>query len=459
MSLTAYLVDWALDLKSEDIPDEVKDRAIEHILDGYGVGLAGAVTDGHEIMRKHIASYQAAPQAQVFGMSFRAPAELAALLNGVSMHAMDFDDTQIPPTGDIGIGSLTHPTTPALGAASVIAEMLGSNGEDLLTAFIVGVEVENRIATATHRRMGLHPTGIIGPFGAVAAAGRLLGLTRDQMLYAFGIAAPLGGGYTPNNGSMTKWLHAGQAAQAGVFAAQLAKGGFSAAQNILEDPVGFCAASGEGYEPSLIDGMMGNPYTIVDPGIALKPYPSGSLGHPGQEAVLEMIEEHDIKPGDVEEAIAGTNSAMPHALRHPRPQTAVQARFSLPYNLAIALVKRKAGVREFTDEVVQSADVQEMLQRCHHVVDPEIQERQKHMETRITLKLKDGRTFETVTSTAVGHPTKRMSKEQLNDKFRDCASLVISDEQTERAIEMIWDLRSLGNVADLHKELVGPATI
>lgn len=458
MSLTAYLTDWILGLKADDIPKPVKERAIEHIVDGYGVGLSGVATDGHQIMRRQLASYQAAPQVQVFGMSLRLPAELAALLNGVSMHAMDFDDTQIPPTASIGEGSLTHPTTPALGAASAVAEMVGASGEELLVAFIAGVETESKIADATRRRRGYHPTGIIGPFGSLAAAAKLLDLNREQLLYAFGITAPLGGGFTANNGTMTKWLHAGQAAQAGVFAAQLAKAGFTAAPNILEDPRGFCATSGEGYVPELIEGKMGNPYTLVDPGIAIKPYPSGSLGHPGQEAVIAMIEENDIRPEDVEEAIAGTNADMPYALRHPRPQTAVQARFSFPYNLAIALLRRRAGVADFTDEVVQSPEVQEMLQRCHHVVDPEIDARRQHMETRITIRMKDGRVFETMAHTAVGHPTKRMTREQLEAKFHDCAALVIDRSQAERAIDMLWNLESLGNVADLHKELAGPTS-
>lgn len=458
MSLTGYVTDWILGLKAEDIPASVRQRAIEHILDGYGVGLSGVAADGHEILRRHIATFQAAPQAQVFGMSFRAPAELAALLNGVAMHAMDFDDTQIPPTGDIGEGSLTHPTTPALGAASAVAELVGASGEDMLVAFIAGVETQCRIAYATRRRRGFHPTGIIGPFGALAAAGRLLGLNREQMLYGFGIAAPLGGGYGPNNGSMTKWLHAGQAAQAGVYAAQLAKAGFSAAPNMLEDPRGFCNVAGEGYEPSRIEGKMGDPYFLVDPGIAIKPYPSGSLGHPGQDAVLDLIRENDIRPEDVEEATAGTNADMPFALRHPRPRTAVQARFSFPYNLAIALVRRSAGVADFTDEVVQLPEVREMLQRCHHVVDPEIDARRQHMETRITIKMKDGRVFEALTQTAKGHPTKRMTPRELEAKFHDCAALAIDRSQAEKAIEMIWNLESLGNVADLHKELIGPTT-
>lgn len=459
MSLTAYVADWILGLKAEDIPQPVKNKAIEHILDGYGVGLSGVAADGHEILRRHVATFQAAPQAQVFGMSFRAPAELAALLNGVAMHAMDFDDTQIPPTADIGEGSLTHPTTPALGAASAVAELTGASGEDMLVAFIAGVETQCRIANATRRRKGFHPTGIIGPFGALAAAGRLLDLNGEQMRYGFGIVAPLGGGFGPNNGTMTKWLHAGQAAQAGIFAAQLARQGFTAAPNMLEDPRGFSATAGEGHDPSRIEGKMGDPYFLVDPGIAIKSYPSGSLGHPGQEAVIQLIEENDIRPEDVEEATAGTNADMPFALRHPRPQTAVQARFSFPFNLAIALLRRRAGVSDFTDEVVQSPEVQEMLLRCHHIVDPEIDARRRHMETRIRITMKDGRVFETLADTATGHPTKSMTHEQLEAKFHDCAALAIDRSQAERAIEMIWNLESLGNVADLHKQLVGPTSV
>jgi 2-methylcitrate dehydratase PrpD len=457
--VTDQLVDWVYNLTYDDIPQDVFDKGKEHLLDGYGVGLAGVVTDGHQILREHLAEWESKGQAQVFGTNLRAPVELAALINGTSMHAMDYDDTQIPKTVAHNPGWLAHPTTPSLGAASVVAEQVGASGKDLLTAFIIGIEVQCLLSDAAIKRDGWHPTAIIGGFGAFAAVGKLLGLTKEQLQVGLGIVAPLSAGYSPNNGTMTKWLQAGQAAQAGVMAANLVRKGFTAAPNMLDDPRGFLKTVGEGIDRFRYDGKFGNPYFLVDPGISIKPYPSGSLGHPGQDAVIELVTEHDVKPEDVEEATAGTNSKIPNALRHPRPQNAAQARFSYAFNLAIGIVKRKAGLAEFTDEVVQSPEVQEMLTRCHNVVDPEIDERGRHMEVRIRLKLKDGRELEKMTATAIGHPTKPMSREQLAGKFLDCADLVISRDTAERVVESVWDLESVDNVADLHKHLVGSVNV
>ena len=208
--VTTAIADWVHDLKDGDIPTNVREKAIEHILDGYGVGLAGAITDGHQILRRHIAQYKADGQSQVFGLSMRAPAELAALINGVSMHAMDYDDTQIPRTVEHSPGSLVHPTTPSLAASSAVAERIGASGKDLVTAFVIGVEVQCLLADAIRRRHGFHPTSILGGFGSFAAAGKLLGLNKEQLKTGLGIVAVLGAGYAPNNGTMTKWLQAGQ---------------------------------------------------------------------------------------------------------------------------------------------------------------------------------------------------------------------------------------------------------
>jgi 2-methylcitrate dehydratase PrpD len=349
-----------------------------------------------------------------------------------------------------------------LSAASAAAELVGASGRQLLEAYIAGVEVACRIADAMdprHYQEGFHTTGTVGAFGAVAAAGKLLGLTREQFLFAFGIAAPLGGGYRENFGTMTKPLHAGQAGQAGVFAARLAKDGFTAATTILEARRGFYRAAAGGYEPTRIEGKLGNPYFFDDPGISIKPYPSGSLSHPGQDAVLDLVREHDIKPEDVEEATAGTSSAMTNALIYAMPQTALEAKFSFPFFLAIAILRRKVGIAEFTDEVVLSPEVQEMMARCHHVVDPEIDARGfQHMETKITIRLKDGTVHETTNSAATGHPDKPMTREQLETKFFECAELAIDQAQAREAADMIWGLETLVNVSTLHALLAAPAS-
>ncbi len=454
MSLTAYVVDWALGLEYEQIPEETRRKAVEHVLDGYGLALSGHEEEGHAIMRRYAQHAACADEVQVFGTALRSTAEQAALVNGLAMHAMDYDDTQLSTNPESVYGLLTHPTTPVLGAASAAAELAGASGRELLTAYVAGIEVACRIADAAnprHYNKGFHSTGTMGAFGAVAAAGKLMGLSREQMLYAFGIAAPLGGGYRENFGTMSKPLHAGQAAQAGVFAARLARDGFNSARNILEAKRGFYNAACDGYEPSRIEAKLGNPFYFNDPGISIKPYPSGSLSHPGQDAVLELVREHDVRPEDVEEAVAGTNSAMPNALIYVMPQTGLEAKFSFPFFLAIAILRRKAGIAEFRDEVVLSPEVQEMMRRCRHVVDPEIEARGfQHLDTRITIRLRDGRVLEKVKRAATGHPLKPMTREQLETKFFECAELAIPREQAAQALELIWGLEDLDKVVRLH---------
>lgn len=460
--LTAYVAGWALETDGRDIPEQVKHEAIRHVLDGYGVALSGHAEPSHRIVCAHLERIGSAGEAHVFGTGLKAAADLAALANGVAMHAMDFDDTQLSTNPQSVYGLLTHPTTPVLGAASAAGELTRASGEELLVAYIAGVEVACRIADAAdprHYQQGFHSTGTIGAFGAVAAAARLLGLSPEQALHAFGIAAALGGGYRENFGTMTKPLHAGQAAAAGVTAARLAKDGFTAATNILEAKRGFYAAAAGGYEPARIEGRLGQPFFFEHPGISIKPYPSGSLSHPGQDAILDLVLEHDVRPDEVESATAATNSAMPNALIYPLPQTALEAKFSFPFFLAIAILRRKAGVGEFRDEVVRSPEVQEMMKRCHHVADPQIDARGFHrLETRVEVRLRDGRVLERTYETATGHPEKPMSEERLEQKFLDCAALAIPVEQARRALAAIRGLRSISSLAQLHELLAKDAS-
>jgi 2-methylcitrate dehydratase PrpD len=459
MSLTEYVADFVLNLEYEEIPDGVRSIAIEHILDGYGVGLSGHDEEGHAIMRRHAERASCAEEVVIFGTPLRSSAEIAALVNGVAMHAMDYDDTQLSTNPDSVYGLLTHPTTPVLAAASAAAEVVGATGRDLLTAYVAGVEVACRTADASnprHYQKGFHSTGTFGALGAVAGAGKLLGLSRDRLLRSIGIAASLSGGYRENFGTMTKPLHAGRAAEAGVFAARLAAEGFTAAKNILEAKRGLYAASSDGYEPARIEGKLGTPFFLEDPGISIKPYPSGSLSHPGQDAILELVREHDVAPEDVEEAVAGTNSAMPNALIYALPQTALEGKFSFPFLLAIAILRRKVGIAEFRDEVVTSPEVQEMMKRCRHVVDPEIDAKGfQHLDTRITVRLRDGLVLERLESFATGHPKKPMSREQLESKFFECADLAIDPERARLAADLIWGLEELEHVGKLHEMLAG----
>lgn len=454
VELTEYVTTWVTDLRLEDVPASVKRTALEHLLDGYALAVSGVVEQSHQILCEHIGAAGGADEAYVFGTGLRVPAESAALVNGASMHAMDYDDTQLSTNPESVYGLLTHPTSPVLAAAAAAADIQGASGADLLVAYIAGVEVACRLADAMysrHYRDGFHSSGTVGTFGAVAAAGKVLGLSAEELRRAFGIAGGVAGGLRENFGTMAKPLHVGNAARGGLLAARLAARGFTAAKSIIEAPRGFMNAAAGGYEPSRVDGRLGAPFYFADPGISVKPYPSGSLSHPGQYAAIELVREHDVQPEDVVRAVAATNSAMPSALIYALPQTALEAKFSFPFFLAIAILRRRAGIAEFADEVVTSGEVQEMMKRCEHIVDAEIDARGfEHLETRIELHLRDGRVLDRTASYALGHPRMPMSQDQLEAKFAECASLALPSERIERAISAIWNLESLADLTILH---------
>jgi 2-methylcitrate dehydratase PrpD len=458
MSVTRYVSEFTLELEYDDIPQGVRATAVEHILDGYGLALSGLAEEAHAIMRRYAQRSGCAEEVVILGTPMRSSAEMAALINGLAMHAMDYDDTQLSTNPGSVYGLLTHPTTPVLGAASAIAELTGASGKELLTAYVAGVEVACRTSDASnprHYQKGFHSTGTFGAIGAAAAAGKLLGLEHEQMLFCIGIAASLSGGYRESFGTMTKPLHAGKAAEAGVTAARLAADGFTAARNILEAKRGMYEASADGYEPERIDGKLGSPFFFEDPGVSIKPYPSGSLSHPGQDALLDLVHDHGVKPDDVKEVVVGTNSATTNALIYAMPQTALEGKFSFPFLASIAILRGKVGIEEFRDDVVRSAEVQEFMKRCRHVVDEEIDARGfQHMDTRIVITRKDGRKLEKVESFATGHPKKPMTRGQLEHKFLECAELAIERERAERALDELWRLEDLEHVGKLHEMLV-----
>lgn len=455
--LTEYVGQWIAELELADIGEDVRALAVDHVLDGYGVGLSGQVESSHRILREELASGNGRPEAHALGTPLRLPAADAAMLNGLAIHAMDFDDTQLSTNPESVYGLLTHPTAPVLAAAAAVADVIDASGPELLTAYIAGVEVACRLADAInprHYRAGFHSTGTVGALGAAAGVSKILGLSTGAVRTALGIAAGLAGGLRENFGTMAKPLHAGNAARIGVLAPRLAARGFTAANAILEAPRGFYSAAADGYEPARIVGLLGSPFFFVEPGISIKPYPSGSLSHPGQDAVLALVEEHDVRPDQVDAAIATTNSAMPTALIYAMPQTALEAKFSFPFFLAAAIVRGKVGIEEFSDDVVRSPEIQEMMTRCKHESSADLDALGfDNMTTRIQIRLKDGRLLERTESFALGHPRKPMTAAQLDAKFRQCASLALPPEQLDGLIAQIRGIENVVRVRSLHRAM------
>jgi len=459
-SLTAYVADFITRARAANVPAEVTHLGKRSILDGIGLALAGSVAESGHIVRRYLRSLGCATAkgSTVIGSALELPARFAAFANGVAIHADDYDDTQLAVAKDRVYGLLTHPTAPALPPVLALGERDGRSGRDVLTAYQVGVEVETKIAEAIdprHYQNGFHSTATIGTLGAAAGAAHLLGFDRERTRRALGLAASQSAGLRENFGTMTKPFHAGRACESGVLAAELAQLGFTATPIVLEAGRGFFKAAGGGFDARAIEGKLGNPWTFAFPGVSIKPHPSGSLTHPGMGLALELILEHDIKPGQVERVSIGVNRQNVNALIHNRPRNELQAKFSMPFCIAILLLRRKAGLAEFTDAVVNRPDVKAMIERIDYNVHPEAEAAgYEKMTTLIEIKLADGRTISGRADFGKGSPANPMSDDELAVKFRECAAWGgLPRTDAEKIIELVFRLDKLKNINELTRLL------
>jgi 2-methylcitrate dehydratase PrpD len=458
--LTADVVAFIEGADLEDVPQVALDAAKRSVLDGLGLAVAGSRSEGPRIAQQMVGGYASAgAEASVLGTSLRLPARFAAFLNGMQIHADDFDDTQLAVASDRVYGLLTHPTAPVLPAALALTERAGGTGADLLVSYLVGVEIATKTAEAINPRHyddGFHATATLGAIGASASAVRALGLTGVEACRTLGLAASQAGGVREHFGTMTKPFHAGRAAESGIVAATLAGAGFTAAPNALEAQRGFFNAAGGGYAVNAIDGVLGNPWTFEFPGVSIKPHPSGSLTHPGMSAFMKLVLDEDLKPDDVERITVGTNRHMPNALIHHRPQTELQAKFSMEFCLAVLLIERRAGLAEFTDEVVLRDDIQEMIGRVDFGLDEAAEAAgYNNMTTNIRVETKDGQVLETSAAFGRGSPQNPMPDSELIDKFAGCLEWGGIDPSIAPEIaEIVLDLENQPNLSGLIERLV-----
>ena len=459
MGLTQEVANYVFKVSYKNIPPEVIRLARGFILDGLGVALAGSTDECSRIVQAHVRQMGGRNESSVLGTVLTVPAPKAALANGVAGHAMDYDDTQLSTSKEAVYGLLTHPTTPVLAAVLAAGEKQQISGADFLLAYITGVEVECRIADSInphHYQSGFHSTATMGGLGAAMAVGKILALEKHVLVQALGIAASMASGLRENFGTMTKPLHAGRAAENGLTAALLARSGFTAATNILEARRGFFNAMAGGYDSSKIAGRLGKPYFMQEPGISIKPYPSGSLSHPAQDLILDLVKEHDLHAGDIQSIEVGTNSNVPNALIYPMPKTALEGKFSIPFCMAIGVLERKAGIAQFVDSKVREKKVVQLMKRVRLYVDDELEALgYDQVRSRIRIRLKNDQLFEGRYDVARGHPEKPMSWSDLCEKFRDCASLALSDDDAEQVIEVVGRLEKLNNLRPLMRALAG----
>jgi 2-methylcitrate dehydratase PrpD len=447
--LAAHVAEFVTGTKYSDIPPETTRVAKKHILDTLGTGLAGVPAEGSEIVRRYIEKLGCdGGAATVFGTSQRAIPRFAALANATAMHADDYDDTYHP--------TRFHPSAPVLASVVAEAEEAGASGKNVLAAFAVGTEVSLKVSETIDRQhylRGFHMTSTCGVFGATAGVCHIRSLSTDATLRAIGIAGSESAGVRENFGTMVKPLHPGRAAENAVFAAALAEMGFTSAPTIFEGPRGYFMTGAGAYNADELIGKLGNPWNYVATRVAIKPYPCGNLQQPAMDKLRELVLANDIKPGEIERLAVKSHRLMPLNLTYHRPTTGLEGKFSMEFSLASILVLRKAGLAEYSDEVVNRPDVQEAIRKIDYTVFSDEEAEAKGytlLTTFLDIAMKDGRKFSARVDAAKGSASMPMTEDEVAEKFRDCAAFArMPKDRIEQTIELVLKLEDVSDIREL----------
>jgi 2-methylcitrate dehydratase PrpD len=418
--------------------------AKRHVIDTLGVALGGTTMALAQPLADVIPR---GPTGECFlwDGSGSTNAADAALVNGTLAHTLDFDD------GGVALTPM-HPSSPVLPAVWALCESANRSGKDTLVAYILGVEVECKIASAislAHYDHGWHSTAVLGAFGAAAAASRLLGLTSDEIRTAMGIAASMTGGLRANFGTMTKPLHAGVAARNGIMAARLAQAGWSAHPNILETQKGFFDVFACGPVGEL---NLGRPFHFESPGASLKRFPSCSATHHCIEAMLALTQEHKLTADQIESIECGVNVISHQALRkEPSAASPEEARFSLHFTLSMVLLEGSVELKHFVPATFSRDDVRACMEKIRVTVHPELQtlEAKKRDFGEVIVSLKDGRKLSHRAARVRGRAPQFLDDADVDGKFTGCAEPAIGAERARkllgalRCLEMHSEMRSL----------------
>ena len=435
---TRALASYIVTSRIESIPQDVRHEARRAIVNYVGCALGGSVDTAVDRAIKALGPYAGKPTATILGRSEHMDALHAALMNGISSHVYDFDDTT--PKNYI------HPTSPVASALFAYASVNKVSGRDFMEAFILGFEAETRVGNAVypaHYDVGWHITGTAGVFGAAAAIGKLLNLEGHEMIWTLGLAATQAAGLREMFGSMAKALHPGRAAQNGYAAALLAQEGFTAGEHGLEGPRGFAAVQAAKYDLSKITSRLGEDFDLR--ANTYKPFPCGIVNHPTIDGCIQIHDEDRPEPATIAAVRLRVAPLVMDLCNQQGITKGLQGKFSVYHGAAIGLVRGKAGIREYTDEAVNDPQIKRVRELVTAVGDPSVTEDQARIEVDLTTGEKLSRFVEQ----SLGNIHRPMSDKQLEDKFRDQAVAALPASQVEKAIALCWKIDELDDVNEL----------
>jgi 2-methylcitrate dehydratase PrpD len=435
---TQTLASYIVTSRIESVPDDVRHEARRAIVNYVGCALGGSADTAVDRAIQALGPYSGKPTASILGRSERMDPLHASLMNGISSHVYDYDDTT--PKNYI------HPTSPVASALFAYASANPVSGRDFMEAFILGFEAESRIGNAVypaHYDVGWHITGTAGVFGAAAAIGKLLDLQGHEMIWAIGLAATQAAGLREMFGSMAKALHPGRAAQNGYAAALLAQAGFTAGEHGLEGPRGFAAVQAAKYDLSKITARLGEDFDLR--ANTYKPFPCGIVNHPTIDGCIQIHDEHGLAPDQITAVRLRVAPLVMDLCNQQGITKGLQGKFSVYHGAAIGLVRGKAGIQEYTDEAVNDPQIKRVRELVSAVGDPSITEDQARIEVELASGVKLTRFVEQ----SLGNIHRPMTDKQLEAKFRDQAVAALPTTQVEKAIELCWKIDELTDVGEL----------
>jgi aconitate decarboxylase len=441
MTVTSQLCERIAGTGYDNLGAPAIEAARRLVLDGIAIAIAGTEEEAIHILAAHHKEQGGATQATAIGNGFRLNTVSAAALNGAAMHVLDFEPMWSP---------ANHALSTTLAGVLALSEARGATGREVLTALVKGVEMQGWIRQASGQfeasTSRFHPPGAVGPLGAAVAAGHLLRLDPDRLANAIGIAASRAGSLLANAGTMTKSTHCGHASALGLESALLAERGFSANVEVFEAAQGYVPAFyDDGFKVDEMLGFGRAPLRVVEPGYAIKMFPSQFGTHFGITAGLEL---HPNIPSPAAIRHVILTAPVMNYVNRPRPKTGLSGKFSLQYTAASALLDGKVGIRTFTDARLAKADMQELLGKFELRLDPKIPGRFEEMYVLLRVELDGGRVLETRCDGPRGKwGTPPISEAEHLVKIRDCLATRFEPAAAERIIGLarrIDDLDAAG---------------
>lgn len=451
MTLLEQIAEKIVAIRYAELPPEAVVWAKAAIVDTVGVTLAGAGEDCARIVEKTLSIGAGHGDCLIFGSDRRTGPLDAALINGTAAHALDYDDVSNSLGG--------HPSAPLLPAMFALADLGDCDGKAFIAAYVAGFETETRIGRGVHfhhYEKGWHPTATLGVFGATAACCHMMGLTAPRTAQALAIAASLASGVKANFGTMTKPLHVGHTARSGLFAALLARDGFTANTAALEHKQGFLEVfNGAGtYDAAAILKGWGNPYDVVHPGPAIKQYPCCGSTHPALDALLALRGEHAMP---VDKVVRIESWTHPRRLAHtdrPDPKTGLDAKFSVQYCLARATLQGQIRLEDFEGDAHDDPTVRALMTRIHAAPHPDGGEA---LGAEVRVMLDSGETLVKKVGAALGRgPDNPLPAGALAAKFVNCAGRALPGPAVARLQQMLETLETASSVKTVTAAIAVP---